>query len=205
MHGNTRYYVVKAPRENLELSYKEGLWATQRENEHKLNSAYCDARVVLLFSAVKSNRFLGFASMISQTNPKYQAKWRCPTHIKLSDCFRVAWECVADVCAGQKPYFDCQELSPDQGRHLCQQMIDNERDRSGVRGKDEAVHHGRGKREEDLPRGNSRVSHMQANIPPSQEKGGSKSSMRPTRFFVVKSEEEHMDMSIHHGLWAMQR
>ena len=89
MYSGTRYFVVKAPRENVDLSLKSGLWATQLENEHKLSAAYHEGPVKLLFSAVKSQRFLGFATMASAPSRKYKAKWKCPTHIELGDSFQV--------------------------------------------------------------------------------------------------------------------
>ncbi|MCL7025790.1 hypothetical protein MKW94_002529, partial [Papaver nudicaule] len=53
------YFIVKScNRENLELSVQQGVWATQRSNEAKLNEAFDSAEnVVLIFSVNRTRHF----------------------------------------------------------------------------------------------------------------------------------------------------
>ncbi|MCL7046587.1 hypothetical protein MKW94_000771 [Papaver nudicaule] len=66
--GLTRYFIVKScNRENLELSVQQGVWATQRSNEAKLNEAFDSAEnVVLIFSVNRTRHFQGCAKMMSK-------------------------------------------------------------------------------------------------------------------------------------------
>ncbi|KAE8147637.1 YT521-B-like domain-containing protein [Aspergillus avenaceus] len=63
----SRYFIVKSLTMNdLELSRRSGIWATQAHNEENLNQAYQDAdNVYLIFSANKSGEYYGYARMIS--------------------------------------------------------------------------------------------------------------------------------------------
>jgi hypothetical protein len=56
---NIRYFIVKScNRENLELSVQQGVWATQRSNEAKLNEAFDSAEnVILIFSVNRTRHF----------------------------------------------------------------------------------------------------------------------------------------------------
>nr|GMD09648.1 30-kDa cleavage and polyadenylation specificity factor 30-like [Ipomoea batatas] len=63
--GTSRYFVVKSRnRENLELSAQQGVWATQRSNEAKLNEAFDSVEnVFLIFSVNGTKHFQGCAKM----------------------------------------------------------------------------------------------------------------------------------------------
>ena len=54
-----RYFIVKScNRENLELSVQQGVWATQRSNEAKLNEAFDSVEhVILIFSVNRTRHF----------------------------------------------------------------------------------------------------------------------------------------------------
>lgn len=56
---NIRYFIVKScNRENLELSVQQGVWATQRSNESKLNEAFDSVEnVILVFSVNRTRHF----------------------------------------------------------------------------------------------------------------------------------------------------
>jgi DNA primase catalytic subunit len=56
---NLRYFIVKScNRENLELSVQQGVWATQRSNESKLNEAFDSVEnVILVFSVNRTRHF----------------------------------------------------------------------------------------------------------------------------------------------------
>ncbi|GMH31051.1 hypothetical protein Nepgr_032894 [Nepenthes gracilis] len=66
--GVTRYFIVKScNRENLELSVQQGVWATQRSNEAKLNEAFDSVEhVILIFSVNRTRHFQGCAKMTSK-------------------------------------------------------------------------------------------------------------------------------------------
>ncbi|CAJ1962908.1 unnamed protein product [Sphenostylis stenocarpa] len=63
-----RYFIVKScNRENLELSVQQGVWATQRSNESKLNEAFDSVEnVILIFSVNRTRHFQGCAKMTSR-------------------------------------------------------------------------------------------------------------------------------------------
>ncbi|KAK3249594.1 hypothetical protein CYMTET_40984 [Cymbomonas tetramitiformis] len=71
--GATRYFLIKSSNwENLEMSVKSGVWATNRVNEAKLNDAFatCD-NIMLFFSVNESRHFQGCALMRSRVgDPK---------------------------------------------------------------------------------------------------------------------------------------
>ncbi|KAH7364253.1 YT521-B-like domain-containing protein [Rhexocercosporidium sp. MPI-PUGE-AT-0058] len=65
-----KFFIVKSLTvEDLELSVRNGIWATQSHNEDALNKAYQTADTVyLVFSANKSGEYFGYAKMISPIN-----------------------------------------------------------------------------------------------------------------------------------------
>ncbi|OAA53763.1 YTH domain protein [Niveomyces insectorum RCEF 264] len=69
-HDKDRFFILKSLTvEDLELSVRTGIWATQSHNEEKLNNAFksCE-NVYLVFSANKSGEYFGYARMTSQIN-----------------------------------------------------------------------------------------------------------------------------------------
>ncbi|KAF2178576.1 hypothetical protein K469DRAFT_599061, partial [Zopfia rhizophila CBS 207.26] len=62
-----KYFIVKSlTLQDLELSVRNGIWATQSHNEEVLNKAYKSANnVYLIFSANKSGEYFGYARMAS--------------------------------------------------------------------------------------------------------------------------------------------
>ncbi|KAJ6805211.1 zinc finger CCCH domain-containing protein 45 [Iris pallida] len=66
--GQSRYFIVKScNRENLEISVQQGVWATQRSNEAKLNEAFeSSENVILVFSVNRTRHFQGCAKMTSK-------------------------------------------------------------------------------------------------------------------------------------------
>ncbi|KAF5008226.1 hypothetical protein FDECE_5501 [Fusarium decemcellulare] len=65
-----KFFILKSLTvEDLELSVRTGIWATQSHNEDTLNNAFKAAdSVYLVFSANKSGEYFGYARMISQIN-----------------------------------------------------------------------------------------------------------------------------------------
>ncbi|KAH7391872.1 YT521-B-like domain-containing protein [Pyrenochaeta sp. MPI-SDFR-AT-0127] len=62
-----KYFIVKSlTLQDLELSVRNGIWATQSHNEDALNKAFRSAEnVYLIFSANKSGEYFGYARMAS--------------------------------------------------------------------------------------------------------------------------------------------
>ncbi|RCI07939.1 hypothetical protein L249_5844 [Ophiocordyceps polyrhachis-furcata BCC 54312] len=67
---NERFFILKSlTMEDLELSVRTGIWATQSHNEESLNTAYKNYdNVYLIFSANKSGEYFGYARMVSEIN-----------------------------------------------------------------------------------------------------------------------------------------
>ncbi|KAF2655338.1 hypothetical protein K491DRAFT_704632 [Lophiostoma macrostomum CBS 122681] len=65
--ASEKYFIVKSlTLQDLELSVRNGIWATQSHNEDVLNKAYQSAEnVYLIFSANKSGEYFGYARMAS--------------------------------------------------------------------------------------------------------------------------------------------
>ncbi|KAH7133647.1 YT521-B-like domain-containing protein, partial [Dactylonectria macrodidyma] len=65
-----KFFILKSLTvEDLELSVRTGIWATQSHNEEILNEAFKTAdSVYLVFSANKSGEYFGYARMTSQIN-----------------------------------------------------------------------------------------------------------------------------------------
>ncbi|KFZ11531.1 hypothetical protein V502_07503 [Pseudogymnoascus sp. VKM F-4520 (FW-2644)] len=71
-----KYFIVKSLTvEDLEMSVRNGVWATQSHNEAALDKAYKTAETVyLIFSANKSGEYYGYARMTSPINQDPAAK-----------------------------------------------------------------------------------------------------------------------------------
>ncbi|KAH8201664.1 hypothetical protein TruAng_004185 [Truncatella angustata] len=65
-----KFFVLKSLTvEDLDLSVRNGVWATQSHNEESLNTAFKAAdNVYLVFSANKSGEYFGYARMVSPIN-----------------------------------------------------------------------------------------------------------------------------------------
>ncbi|KAL2263848.1 hypothetical protein VTK26DRAFT_4757 [Humicola hyalothermophila] len=65
-----RFFILKSLTvEDLELSVRTNIWATQSHNEETLNSAFKTSdNVYLVFSANKSGEYFGYARMVSPIN-----------------------------------------------------------------------------------------------------------------------------------------
>ncbi|KAJ2903183.1 hypothetical protein MKZ38_010315 [Zalerion maritima] len=65
-----KFFILKSLTvEDLELSVRTGIWATQSHNEESLNSAFQNVEnVYLIFSANKSGEYFGYARMTSEIN-----------------------------------------------------------------------------------------------------------------------------------------
>ncbi|KAG8525399.1 uncharacterized protein KY384_009043 [Bacidia gigantensis] len=70
-----RYFIMKSlTLEDMQLSVRNKIWATQAHNEQALNEAYESAEAVyLIFSANKSGEYFGYARMVSPINDEASA------------------------------------------------------------------------------------------------------------------------------------
>ncbi|KAJ8758565.1 hypothetical protein K2173_000286 [Erythroxylum novogranatense] len=134
--GISRYFIVKSSnRENLELSVQQGVWATQRSNEAKLNEAFDSAEnVILIFSVNRTRHFQGCAKMTSKIGaPVGGGNWKYAhgtAHYGRN--FSVKWLKLCELSFHKtrhlrNPYNenlpvkisrDCQELEPSIGEQL---------------------------------------------------------------------------------------
>ncbi|KAK3027532.1 hypothetical protein RJ639_041723 [Escallonia herrerae] len=134
--GISRYFIVKScNRENLELSVQQGVWATQRSNEAKLNEAFDSVEnVILIFSVNRTRHFQGCAKMtckiggfVGGGNWKYA---HGTAHYGRN--FSVKWLKLCELSFHKTRYLrnpynenlpvkisrDCQELEPSIGEQL---------------------------------------------------------------------------------------
>ncbi|KAL5157905.1 30-kDa cleavage and polyadenylation specificity factor 30 [Glycine soja] len=131
-----RYFIVKScNRENLELSVQQGVWATQRSNESKLNEAFDSVEnVILVFSVNRTRHFQGCAKMTSRIGGSVAGgNWKYAhgtAHYGRN--FSVKWLKLCELSFHKtrhlrNPYNenlpvkisrDCQELEPSIGEQL---------------------------------------------------------------------------------------
>ncbi|PIN22428.1 putative signal transduction protein involved in RNA splicing [Handroanthus impetiginosus] len=134
--GTSRYFIVKScNRENLELSVQQGVWATQRSNEPKLNEAFESVEnVILIFSVNKTRHFQGCAKMTSRIGGFIGGgNWKHAhgtPHYGRN--FAVKWLKLCELSFDKTRYLrnpynenlpvkisrDCQELEPSVGEQL---------------------------------------------------------------------------------------
>ncbi|XP_057545041.1 30-kDa cleavage and polyadenylation specificity factor 30 isoform X1 [Amaranthus tricolor] len=134
--GITRYFIVKScNRENLELSVQQGVWATQRSNEAKLNEAFDSVEhVILIFSVNRTRHFQGCAKMTSKIGETASGgNWKhAHGTAHYGRNFSVKWLKLCELSFNKtrhlrNPYNenlpvkisrDCQELEPSVGEQL---------------------------------------------------------------------------------------
>ncbi|KAI3824606.1 hypothetical protein L1987_06070 [Smallanthus sonchifolius] len=134
--GTSRYFIVKScNRENFELSVQQGVWATQRSNEAKLNEAFDSVEnVILIFSVNRTRHFQGCARMTSKTGASVGGgNWKYEhgtAHYGRNFCVRWLKLCELSFHKTRhlrNPYNenlpvkisrDCQELEPSIGEQL---------------------------------------------------------------------------------------
>lgn len=134
--GVSRYFIVKScNRENLNLSVQQGVWATQRSNEAKLNEAFDTVEnVILIFSVNRTQHFQGCAKMTSKIGGSVGGgNWKYAhgtAHYGRN--FSVKWLKLCELSFHKtrhlrNPYNenlpvkisrDCQELEPSIGEQL---------------------------------------------------------------------------------------
>ncbi|CAF1709891.1 unnamed protein product [Brassica oleracea var. botrytis] len=134
--GVNRYFVVKSNNsENFELSVQQGVWATQRSNEAKLNEAFDIVdNVILIFSVNRTRHFQGCAKMTSRIGGYIGGgNWKNEHGTQqYGGNFSVKWLKLCELSFHKtrnlrNPYNenlpvkisrDCQELEPSVGEEL---------------------------------------------------------------------------------------
>lgn len=139
----TRYFIIKSlNHQNIQLSIKKGIWATQVMNEPILEEAFHNSgKVILIFSVNMSGFFQGYAQMMSSIGWRRDNVWSQGSdgNNPWGRSFRVKWLRVHDLpfqntlhlrnpLNDYKPVKisrDCQELTEDIGEALCS-LLDGE-------------------------------------------------------------------------------
>ncbi|XP_075517973.1 uncharacterized protein LOC142552186 isoform X1 [Primulina tabacum] len=135
--NNTRYFIIKSlNHQNIQLSIKQGIWATQVMNEPILEEAFLNSsKVILIFSVNMSGFFQGYAQMISSVGWRRDNIWSQSSgkNNTWGRSFKVKWLCLHDLpfqstfhlknpWNDYKPVKisrDCQELPQNIGEALC--------------------------------------------------------------------------------------
>uniref|UniRef100_T1GJ87 YTH domain-containing protein n=1 Tax=Megaselia scalaris TaxID=36166 RepID=T1GJ87_MEGSC len=106
---DTRFFLIKSNNaDNVEISKKDGVWATLPQNEANLNQAFRESRnVLLIFSVNESGKFAGFARMSAESNKSLeQPKWVLPPTISaksLGGVITIDW-----ICHKELPFINTQ-------------------------------------------------------------------------------------------------
>jgi hypothetical protein len=95
---NARFFIIKSSnKENVDLSQKYSEWATTVTNQKKLNEAFQNNNVILIFSVNKSGNFQGYAIMTSFISDKVSNIWQNESSVKLGGSFAVQWLCMCEM------------------------------------------------------------------------------------------------------------
>lgn len=77
LFDNCRFFIIKSSnKENVDISQKYSEWATTVSNQKKLNEAFQNSNVILIFSVNKSGNFQGYAIMSSFISDKVSNIWQ---------------------------------------------------------------------------------------------------------------------------------
>uniref|UniRef100_UPI00398F8BCD YTH domain-containing protein 1 isoform X3 n=1 Tax=Pristiophorus japonicus TaxID=55135 RepID=UPI00398F8BCD len=136
---DARFFLIKSNNhENVSLAKAKGVWSTLPVNEKKLNTAFRDARsVILIFSVRESGKFQGFARLSSESHHGGSPiHWVLPAGMNakmLGGVFKIDWICrrelpftktghLVNLWNENKPVKigrDGQEIEPECGTQLC--------------------------------------------------------------------------------------
>lgn len=88
----SRFFIIKSSnRDNINTSKIHNEWATTIANQKKLNDAFSQKDVVLIFSVNKSGFFQGYAVMTSFISDKVSSLWNNDYSVKLGGTFNIQW------------------------------------------------------------------------------------------------------------------
>jgi len=117
----------------LEISKEKSIWSTQSHNEQKLNEAYDNSDVILIFSVNNSRHFQGYARMASRIGREFSSLWSLDGGAHFGGVFKVEWITLYDLPFSETLHIrnplnnnkpvkisrDGQELSHEIGEQLC--------------------------------------------------------------------------------------
>ncbi len=87
-----RFFIIKSSnRDNINTSKLHNEWATTIANQKKLNDAFLQKDVILIFSVNKSGFFQGYAVMTSLISNKVSSLWNNDYSLKLGGTFSIQW------------------------------------------------------------------------------------------------------------------
>ncbi|KAI3468826.1 hypothetical protein Pfo_025489 [Paulownia fortunei] len=136
--NNTRYFIIKSlNHQNIQLSIRKGIWATQVMNEPILEEAFQNSgKVILIFSVNMSGFFQGYAQMMSSVGWRRDNIWSQGSgkNNPWGRSFKVKWLRLNDLPFQKTLHLknpwndfkpvkisrDCQELPGDIGEALCE-------------------------------------------------------------------------------------
>jgi hypothetical protein len=146
---NSRFFIVKSfNKENLEISQLHNEWATTVNNQQKLNSAFKEGNVILIFSVNRSGLFQGYAIMKSYITENVSKIWSNEMSLKLGGSFEIQWLCSCELPFSKIKHFtnplnnnetviksrDTQELPNDLGIQICNYMYEQEKLETSIKG-----------------------------------------------------------------------
>ncbi len=104
---NSRFFIIKSSnRENVITSQTHNEWATTVANQKKLNDAFYQKDVILIFSVNKSGFFQGYAVMTSFITNNESKLWNNDYSVKLGGTFSTQWLVNCDL-----PFSSVKELN----------------------------------------------------------------------------------------------
>lgn len=139
---NARFFIIKSSnKDNVDISQKNSEWATTQSNQKKLNEAFQNNYVILIFSINKSGCFQGYTIMTSYISDKVSNIWLNESSVKLGGSFSVQWLSVCELPFNKVRNLtnpinnnesviksrDTQELPQDIGTTLCKLCFEHEK------------------------------------------------------------------------------
>jgi hypothetical protein len=145
---NSRFFIIKSYcKENIEISQLHNEWATTVTNQKKLNEAFKEKNVVLIFSANKSGIFQGYALMKNFIGDKTSDIWNLENCVKIGGNFKVQWLCSCEYPFSKLKHLnnpfnnhepliksrDTQEITKELGIQVCHLLYDQEKQKIGTK------------------------------------------------------------------------
>ena len=88
----SRFFIIKSSNhENIITSKLHNEWATTIMNQKKLNDAFFQKEVILIFSVNKSGYFQGYSLMTSFISDRVSNLWNNDYSVKLGGTFSIQW------------------------------------------------------------------------------------------------------------------
>ena len=133
----SQFFIIKSSNlENIEKSKNKSIWATTKTNSLRLNQAFNNGKVILIFSVGNTQMFKGYAIMTSTGSDIPSNVWSLDnnSNIRLSGDFSVSWLCYCDLTFNKTKHLnvnksrDCTELEQNIGNKLCELCYEQEKE-----------------------------------------------------------------------------